>query len=50
MSNTPTFATLYQVVKHIKDTEQKTVMKAERNVLQRLIIMERAGQLICHVY
>ena len=36
-NNAPTFATLYQVVKHTKDRDQPTVMKADRNVLRRLI-------------
>ena len=42
--NAPTFATLYQVVKHTKDRDQKTVMKADRNVLRRLITSYEAGR------
>ena len=36
-NNAPTFATLYQVVMHTKDRDQKTVMKADINVLRRVI-------------
>ena len=36
-NNASTFATLYQVVKHTKDRDQKTVLKEDRNVLRRLI-------------
>ena len=36
-NNAPIFATLYQVVKHTNDRDQKTVMKADINVLRRLI-------------
>ena len=43
-NNAPTFATLYQVVKHTKDIVQKTVMKADRNVLRRLITSYEAGR------
>ena len=43
-NNAPTFATLYQVVKHTKDRDQKTVMKADRNVLRRLITSYEAGR------
>ena len=43
--NTPTFATLYEVVnKHTKDRDQKTVMKADRNVLRRLITSYDEGR------
>ena len=43
-NNAPTFATLYQVVKHTKGRDQKTVMKADRNVLRRLITSNEAGR------
>ena len=46
-NNAPTFATLYQlanVAKHTKDRDQKTVMKADRNVLRRLITFYEAGR------
>ena len=43
-SNAPTFATLYQVVKHTKDRDQKTVIKADINVLRRLINSQEAGR------
>ena len=43
-NNAPTFATLYQVVKHTKDRDQTTVMKADRNVLRRLITSYEAGR------
>ena len=43
-NNAPTFATLYQVVKHTKDRDQKTVMKADSNVLRRLITSYEAGR------
>ena len=43
-NNAPTFATLYQVVKHTKDKDQKTVMKADRNVLRRIITSYDAGR------
>ena len=36
-NNAPTFATLYQVVKHTKDRDQNTVMKADINVFRLLI-------------
>ena len=43
-NNVPTFATLYQVVKRTKDRDQKTVIKADRNVLRRLITSYEAGR------
>ena len=43
-NNAPTFATLYQVVKHTKDRDQQTVMKADRNVLRRIITSYEAGR------
>ena len=42
--NAPTFATLYQVVKHTKVRDQTTVMKADRNVLRRLITSYEVGR------
>ena len=44
MNNAPTFVTLYQVVKHTKDRDQKTVMNADRKVLRRLITSYEAGR------
>ena len=41
-NNAPTFATLYQVVKHTKD--QQTVMKADRNVPRWIITSYEAGR------
>ena len=43
-NNAPTFATLYQVVKHTKDIDQITAMKTDRNVLRRLITSYEAGR------
>ena len=43
-NNAPTFATLYQAVKHTKDRDQKTIMKSHRNVLRRLITSYEAGR------
>ena len=43
-NNAPTFATLYKVVKHTNDRDQKTVMKADINVLRRLITFYEARQ------
>ena len=43
-NNAPTFATLYQVVKHTKDRDQKTGKKASRNVLRRLITSYEVGR------
>ena len=43
-NNAPTFGTLYQVVKHTKDKDQKTVMNADINVLRRLIASCGAGR------
>ena len=43
-NNAPTFATLYQVVKHTKDRDQNTVMKADINVFRRLITSYEAGR------
>ena len=43
-NNATTFAILYQVVKHTMDRDQKTVMKADRNVLRRLSTSYEAGR------
>ena len=43
-NNPPTCATLYQVAKHTKDREQKTVMKADINVLRMRILFYQAGR------
>ena len=40
-NNAPPFATLYQVVKHTKDRDQKTVMEADR---RRLITSYEEGR------
>ena len=42
-NNAPTFSTLYKVVKNTKDKEKKVVLKADKNVLQRLITSYEAG-------
>ena len=42
--NAPPFATLYQVVKHTKDRDQNTIMKADRNVPRRLVTYCEAGR------
>jgi len=43
-NNAPTFATLYEVVKHTKDKDKKIVLKTDRNVLRRLITAYEAGR------
>ena len=43
-NNAPTFATLHQVVKHTKDRDQNTVMKADINIFRRLITSYEAHQ------
>ena len=43
-NNAPTFATLYQVVKHTNDRDQNTVMKADINVFRQLITSYEAGR------
>ena len=43
-NNAPAFATLYQVTKNTKDKDKKTVLKADRNVLHRLITAYEAGR------
>ena len=42
-NNAPTFDNLYQVVKSSKEKDKATILRAERNVLQRLIIAYEAG-------
>ena len=39
----PTFDNVYQVVKSSKEKDQTTILRADRNVLQRLIIAYEAG-------
>ena len=39
----PTFENIYDVVQHNSETKLKTVMKADRNVLQRLVASYAAG-------
>ena len=36
-NNAPTFATLYEVVKNTEEKDKSNIIKADRNVLQRLI-------------
>ena len=36
-SNAKTFASLYEVVKDTKDKDKRTILKADRNVIQRLV-------------
>ena len=43
-SNAKTFASLYEVVKDAKDKEKKTILKADRNILQRLVTAYEAGR------
>lgn len=43
-NNAATFGTLYAVVKCSKDKEKKTVLKADRSVLRRLITAYEAGR------
>ena len=45
-NNATTFATLYTVKKVSKDKLTKTLLKADRNVLQRLIIAYEAGRAV----
>ena len=42
--NAPTFATLYKVVKDTKDKDKKKILKADRNVFQRLITGYEVGR------
>ena len=37
-SKTKTFSSLYDVVQDNKDQDKRTILKADRNVLQRLVI------------
>lgn len=43
-SNAKTFASLYEVVKDTKDKDKTTILKADRNVLQRLVTAYEAGR------
>jgi hypothetical protein len=43
-NNAPTFDTLYEVVKDSKDKDKTTVLKADRSILQRLVIAYEAGR------
>ena len=43
-NNVPTFANLYEVAKNNKDKDNKTIVKADRNVLKRLITAYEAGR------
>ena len=43
-SNAKTFASLYEVVKYTKDKDKQTIMKADRNVLRRLVTAYEAGR------
>lgn len=43
-SRVKTFESLYEVVKDSKDKDKKTIIKADRNVLQRIVIAYEAGR------
>ena len=43
-NNAPTFATLYEVVKNTEEKDKSNIIKADRNVLQRLITAYEAGR------
>jgi len=43
-NNASTFATLYKVVKDSKVKDQKTILKADRSILQRLLTAYAAGR------
>ncbi|KAG1714183.1 hypothetical protein GQR58_001811 [Nymphon striatum] len=43
-SNAKTFASLYEMVKNTKDKDKRTILKADRNVLQRLVTAYEAGR------
>ena len=43
-NNAPTFDNLYQVVKSSKEKNKTTILRADRNVLQRLITAYEAGR------
>jgi len=43
-NNASTFATLYKVVKDSKVKDQKTILKADRNILQSLLTAYEAGR------
>lgn len=42
----PTFDTLYQVVKSSKEKDKTKILRADRNVLQRLIVAYEAGRTV----
>jgi len=42
-NNAPTIDSLYQVVKSSKEKNKTTILRADRNVLQHLIIAYEAG-------
>jgi hypothetical protein len=43
-NNAPTFATLYEVAKQTKEKDKKEVLKADRNILRRLITAYEASR------
>lgn len=43
-NNAPTIDNLYQVVKSSKEKNKTTILRADRNVFQRLIIAYEAGR------
>lgn len=43
-SNAKTFASLYEVVKDTKDKEKRSILKADRNLFQRLVTAYEAGR------
>ena len=43
-SNVKTFASLYEVTKDSKDKDKRTILRADRNVLQRLVTAYEAGR------
>ena len=45
-SNAKTFTSLYEVVKDSKDKDKRTILKADRNVLQRIVIAYEANRTI----
>jgi len=47
-NNAPTIDNLYQVVKSSKEKNKTTILRADRNVLQLLIIAYEAGRKVDH--
>jgi hypothetical protein len=45
-NNAKTFTSLYEVVKESKDKDKRTILKADRNVLQRIVIAYEANRTI----